>query len=598
MVRSFLCFLACLGGLASALASDAPQWTELHSNHFTVLTDADQKKGSEVVVRLEQMRSVFADLLHRPRLSQPVPLNVIALRDDQQYYALAPQHDGKPIDAPGFVLRSRDHDLVVLNLVAAEPWRAVAHDLAHIWIDGNYPPTQTWFDEGLAQYFASIRADDKHVELGGDPEAPALADLLSKSAWLPWPELLATHRGGEDVSRHTIYYAQSWMLMHYLITEKKFEATGTYFDLTQNQNVAIEQAVQQAYGMSVAQLDTTVHAHFKAWLGTPPFQYPSPVDAETMAPSSRVVLEPDARAMLAEVAVRIPEHRQQGTTELTALVQKFPESASPHRVLAWVAMQKKDWPKATEEIGNTLERDRRDPWSRFHLAQTKHLVALESGRDTQGLANMMTDLRVVLDWYPEFAEAYNLLALARMEGGGFNAALESIQAATRLAPRNDEYRLNMARIYMEGKKFEAAQALLERLKASPDAQVAAAAKQQLGDMAQIKKYGIPPRHVEKPKPATEPEDEDEKRPVEAPPDTRPVHFIKGRIVSVDCSHAPEAVITLATAARTLKMHVANTAAVLLIGTDAFSCTWHDVRASVNYKFGGKMDGDVVSVEVQ
>ena len=58
----------------------------------------------------------------------------------------------------------------MLNLFEDESWRAVAHDFAHMLLNYNYPPAQGWFDEGLAEYFSSIRVDNKQVEIGGDPE--------------------------------------------------------------------------------------------------------------------------------------------------------------------------------------------------------------------------------------------------------------------------------------------------------------------------------------------------------------------------------------------------------------------------------------------
>ena len=68
----------------------------------------------------------------------------------------------------------------MLNLFEDESWRAVAHDFAAMLLSYNYPPAQGWFDEGLAEYFSSIRVDNKQVELGGDPELrpPAHEDLL------------------------------------------------------------------------------------------------------------------------------------------------------------------------------------------------------------------------------------------------------------------------------------------------------------------------------------------------------------------------------------------------------------------------------------
>src|SRR5271165_2747765 len=113
----FLCSML-LGVLLTAVASAAEQspWLEIHSTHFTVITDAGEKRGREVALRFEQMRAVFAILLAKQRLNQPVPLTVLALKDDKSYYQVAPLHGGQPIDVPGFFLPGEDQDFIVLNL--------------------------------------------------------------------------------------------------------------------------------------------------------------------------------------------------------------------------------------------------------------------------------------------------------------------------------------------------------------------------------------------------------------------------------------------------------------------------------------------------
>ena len=95
----------------------------------------------------------------------------------------------------------------MLNVFEDEPWRAVAHDFAHMLLNYNYPPAQGWFDEGLAEYFSSIRVDNKQVEIGGDPELrpsvtqdllqnqrethppKSLTELLGAQVWLSIPDL-------------------------------------------------------------------------------------------------------------------------------------------------------------------------------------------------------------------------------------------------------------------------------------------------------------------------------------------------------------------------------------------------------------------------
>jgi hypothetical protein len=46
----------------SAFAGE-PQWMELGSPHFSVVSDGGEKRGREVAVRFEQMRSIFGALM-------------------------------------------------------------------------------------------------------------------------------------------------------------------------------------------------------------------------------------------------------------------------------------------------------------------------------------------------------------------------------------------------------------------------------------------------------------------------------------------------------------------------------------------------------
>ena len=64
----------------------------------------------------------------------PVPLTVIALKNDKDYARIAPVIKGQPTNAPGFLLNGEDRAWIVLNLFAEEPWRAIAHPLAHMLV--------------------------------------------------------------------------------------------------------------------------------------------------------------------------------------------------------------------------------------------------------------------------------------------------------------------------------------------------------------------------------------------------------------------------------------------------------------------------------
>ena len=81
-------------------------------------------------------------------------------------------------------------------------------------------------------------------------------------------------------------------------------------------------------------------------------------------------------------------------------------------------------------------------------------------------------------------------------------------------------------------------------------------------------------------------------------DKRPVKFLKGKLATVDCTQAPAAVLTVITGRGTLRLRSEDYKSITLIGTDDFSCDWRNRAVAVNYKAGGKLDGDVVSLEIQ
>src|SRR5580658_4988258 len=418
----------------SAPAAEPSPWLEIHSAHYRVITDAGEKKGKEVALRFEQMRAVFATLLMKERLNEPVPLTILAFRNDKTYYQSAPLRQGQPIDAPGFFLPGEDQNFIVLNLFEEESWRAVAHEFAHLLLNYNYPAkadgsSPGWFDEGLAEYFSSIRPEDKKYEIGGDPELTpiftqdllenqreahnppkSLTELLSGQVWLALPDLLTMKHDTStytEGTHRTLFYAQSWMTMHYLLHEKKLPETGAYFDLVENQHVPVEEAIQKAYGVTAAQFDQAVKDYFHSLTPLfvaldaskqaasdldPPqvYQFPEIVGPDARTITAKVLPEKDASALTAGVRIRIPDRREAGLLELQALATApDPTAAKPdrekeknqddknnallvtavgneiaHRALAWDHIERKEFDAAAEELADASALNPRDMWIR------------------------------------------------------------------------------------------------------------------------------------------------------------------------------------------------------------------------------------------
>jgi tetratricopeptide (TPR) repeat protein len=639
--------VVCLLMQAPPAHAGEPGWERISSAHFSLLTDAGDKRGREILLRFEQMRSMFSLLLMRPKLNMPEPLEMIAVKNDKEYAELA--YKGQ--NPKSFFLPGEDRNYIVLNASEDEPWHAVQYDFARLYLSYNYPPTPSWFDEGFAEYFAGMKLGDKQIQMGADPALrktwrtdlignqtqqryvpKSFTEMLNVPVWLATTDLLTMHVTPTpyENTRHTLFYAQSWMVMHYLISREKLPQVGTYFDLVENQKLPVDQAVQKAFGMSIPQFDKEVRDYFHSLdplfkaldLSSAPGalemsgftqSMAAPVGPGDVGMNAKDVQLSEALALEAEMAERVAEHRKESVTELKALVaDPKMESAIAHRALAWDLMQDKKFEEATEELGKATDIDRNDAWSRYYLALVKYHAAEGSGQEFHGLGNMMQDLRAVLDWYPDFAQAYAMLAMARIEGGGTNSALEAIRAAIQLSPRNESYSLVLAKVYEAGKHWDQATEVLTQLKASHNPQIVKAAKKGLEDLPTLKKYGILPQESANQLPpqskepalntaSAEPDKDQSETPPptaqEKEPDKRPVLFMKGTLIKVECTKPGEAVMTVSNGKRSLKLRTDNYKSLLLMGADEFSCSWRNRNISVNYKAAGPAAGDLVSVEV-
>jgi tetratricopeptide (TPR) repeat protein len=641
--RNLLIALILFAVSTAAFARNSePKWVRVNSAHFSILTDAGEKKGREASLRLEQMRDIFSQLFLKPKLQMSEPLDVIALQSDEEYIRVAPLQKGQPTSAPGFFLHGDDRNYIVLDLAAEDSWRAVTHDFARLLLSFNYPPTQDWFDEGFAQYFSSLHLGDNQAQVGGDPAQnqpwnrglpfplstnPSLpktfTELLARQ-WLPLPELFAMHPG--PTGYPPMFYAQSWIVMHYLLNQNKLSEAGAYFGLVQLRKLPVDQAIQQAFGMSAAQLEQAVKDYFLslpasseaqpnskagASSGSNLTKFPAPLGPLDVGASIVDTTIAQAQSLVAEMMVRLPERREQAEKDLaTVIADPKGDNVIAHRAMAWARMERKEFDQATEEVERARELDGRDIWTHYYLALVKFLAAHSNAKPIDGVSNMIQDLILVVDKQTDFADAHYMLAVARLQGGGVHSATESIKVAIQLNPRSEQYLLTLAQIDLAGKKWDDATALLDRLKDSSVPQISQTARKSLEDLPTLKKYGVLPQSASEAASTNQPQavtsgdsDEAASAQTERPPtepvvDRRKVQFVRGRLVKVDCSQTPLATLTVKTNSRTLKLRTLDYKSLLIVGADEFSCEWTDRAVIANYKAGGKADGDLVSIEVQ
>lgn len=612
MPRRLLLAAICAAALLPC-AARADQWIEVHSPHFSLLTDASPDRGRELALRFEQMRGVFGMLLQRARVNLPVPTEIVAFADSGGFRSFVPLWQGKPVAVSGFFQPGDDRNFIVLDLSSREALPTVFHEYAHMLLAGNYPRTQPWFDEGFAEYFSTIRIGDKEVEVG---RPPLSAPLLQGEALLPVTELFAVRRDSpiynERGGRRTIFYAESWLLARYLFENNKLEQAAAYFDLVRNQRLPVAEAIRRAFGMEPAELDRILRdAANPVRSSTHAFEAPAGIDD---AGYTGARLDPtDVKAAMADLHLHSPGYLDQAIHEFEEVLRLEPKSAAAHRGLGLAYLSQQQYAKAAEHFSQAAEGDATDPRVHYYLALLANRAALAAGGRIEDPWTMKKEAETAIKLDPDFADAYNLLAAAEASIGDLDAAIAAMKKAVRLNPRHDLYAANLAQYDLLAQKWDDAAALFDYLKQSDDPQVAASAAEDLQRLPALRRtpppaaarrerpqdwsqYDDPRWRRHTPAPA-QPEAASREAAPPAPPDTRPIQFLKGKLLSVDCSRVPSAVLTVLSGKKTWKLRAADSRALVLVGADAFSCGWRDREVAVNYRAGGQADGDLVSLEL-
>jgi hypothetical protein len=183
-----------------------------------------------------------------------------------------------------------------------------------------------------------------------------------------------------------------------------------------------------------------------------------------------------------------------------------------------------------------------------------------------------------------------------------------------LNPRNPWSKGNLANAYLQVQDLDHAIPLLQELRMSSEPGVASMASQQLqqveayrsavsgggpqsGNMqtaVQTVELNQVPGEAENSTDSAQ--SAPEKRIVSGSND--PVLFLKGVLVSVDCSAAPAATLAISSGGKKWKMLAPQSKKLILIGADEFSCSWKSRKVSVNYRKSGDDLGNLVSLEFE
>jgi Flp pilus assembly protein TadD len=599
-----LIFLLIFGVCAPLFAQ---QWNEVRSPNFVVLTDGKISEGRDVALRFEQMRGLFGAIFHRTKVNLTVPLTIIAFRNGRELRENGPIFNGKTVELAGYFQMGEDRNFIALDLSAPNGWDTVFHEYAHLLLNSNYPATQPWFDEGFAEYYSSMKIG-KEVEIGYPPKSAAI--FSQSTNLIPVVDLFSVGHDSkvynESGDRRSLFYAQSWLVMHWIFDNHKLPEAAKYFELVKVRKTPIPDAITQAFGVPPKQFDRILSDYLRAGRGNVT-RMPLPVSVDPATFTADKVSDVRARAVLADLHLHMRERREQAVGEFQKILEEDPNNETAQKGLAFSYIWKRDLDNARPHLQRAVELNSRDPRVHYYLA-----VVLNQGSQTaveadSGVQSIIFELQKAIDLDPQYADAFNLLAYMQMRLNKPEDAVKNMRQAVALSPRNEMYRLNFAQMLIANNQLDDAKNLLSVLQSSSDATIASQATNILNDADRVAaarshwaEQGLT-EYRDQTDPRWRPK-EGQKLGVEAKPapvaapDRRKIEYLKGTLVSVACG-SPNASIKVTSAGKTWTFRTPDYKKLVLIGADDFRCDWKGVKASVNYRSSGPSEGDLVSLEV-
>ena len=457
LARLFLLLIACRG---IAFASPE-QWIEIKSNHFTVLTDANENQGRQVLDQFERMRWMFQTLFPKANVDPADPIQVIATKNYKVFQSLEPAAyltKGQLL-LGGLFLKTQDKNYILLGIGSLEehPYTVVYHEYTHLQFSSAAEGMPLWLDEGLAEFIQNTDIRDKDVHLG-QVSADDIRDLRQNQL-IPLTTLFKVDINSpyyHEERKGSVFYAESWALTHYIEVndkQKHLHQMDEYMALLKNHEDPVA-AAEKAFG-ELNQLQSALEAYIHA--GDYKEFILSSASASLNEASYRVrlVAQTEIDAIRADFLACVG--RDEDAIALADTVIKAdPTSAQAYETKGYIAFRNGDHETARKWYAEAVKQN-----SKSYLANYYYAAISPARASPEDDIQVETSLRTAIHLNPRFAPAYDQLAIffAQRQKNLEEAHRLSLQAID-LDRGNFGYRLNASTILMAmGKYADAANTL-------------------------------------------------------------------------------------------------------------------------------------------
>lgn len=382
-------------------------WIKFETPSFELYSSAGASAGSDVLRRLEQVRTVFEEQTGQHALA-PLPVRVMVFASESDFRSLEPRRS-----AAGFYRSGTERDYIAMLAGAADLHRVAAHEYIHLLLRHTGGHVPVWLNEGIAEAWSTLEVRGGEVR-AGDPIPSHVAKLRAE----PLPPLSSLFRAGAG----TVSYPQAWALVHMLAFSEMYRERFPIFVSLVVSGSDPELALRQAFAQSVNE----VESRFGAYAARGRFssvRFPAESDRVRVTGAAQPVSALHADLLRWELLVATGNYERSD-----ALLRRLdPGNPEVQQALGDAAQRRKEDAQALEHYRRAMALGNRSAQLPYDYALVRRALGATD-------AEIIPDLQrsVALDgrlFDPQFLLGYLLLKVGRP-----GEAVEPLRRAVQLRP--------------------------------------------------------------------------------------------------------------------------------------------------------------------
>jgi Flp pilus assembly protein TadD len=502
MLRHVLGTFSALLALAASAAPGQPgansltqrHWFETRTANFHLYSCGSTQEVARLAVRLEQFREAYSLLAGAQAVASP-PIIVLAFPDPASMEPFLPLYHYRPADLTAFFNRGSDENLIVLALSNSDAasLKIIFHEYTHLLLRHHQPYWPMWLAEGMAEIYATFQVRGRTHARIGLPIDPHL-DLLAEAPLWPLHSLFSVTRASPEYNERRyngIFYAESWLLTHYLMLGSNPAHQANFRQLTPllRQGQSPEQAFTNAFHTTLPAMEAELRRYLARHKFTPLELTLSATPEQRRTFVTRSLTPMEVCYRLGDELLHIG--RLDTAESYFRQAEKLaPDSPLPYEGLGLLAARRGQPDEAVRFFRQAMQLGPLNFLAHCTYAREKYLLTAKDLHlhrlEPETAAEIRAELQKALALMPDFGPAHHLLGLFELvQGEDLAGAERHLGCAIELEPENQSYLLSLAQVQLARNDPAAARRTLELLRLCyVDPEIRAHAEEMLKALAQ------------------------------------------------------------------------------------------------------------------